>query len=309
MPAPSPSNAAATAPAAPGALIRCPQCAAGGLVRPFEREIPWLSRCPSCGLGFANPQPTDEELARIYDKHYYEQFGFLEHPGASHAGLALTKRLTYGLMLARAEKYAPEKGRLLDAGCGLGFSLVEGARRGWDVMGLDPLAGESESRSRLQPHPVCRGDLDGFRPERPFDLISLIDMIEHVRDPEKTIARALELLRPGGVLLVATNNLESGAAHRTGSRWVHFHRAHLWFFSHKTLARATENAGAKVLEVRRSWRVYNLDYVCGILARGDNFPLAQRISKWILRWIPRPLRLIPWPPLPEGMFLLARRTH
>jgi hypothetical protein len=109
------------------------------------------------------------------------------------------------------------------------------------------------------------------------------------------------------VLLLATNDIDSLASRVLGSRWPHLHRAHLWFFSRKTLATLVETLGLEVIGVRTAHRVYNLDYVASILARGTNFALARSVSKALLRTCPAPLRIQPWPPLPEGFALLARR--
>ncbi len=288
----------------------CPHCESPRLERPFPGEHPWLVRCGDCGLALASPQPDEAEWAAIYDEHYYEQFGFSDADAAARSGLALTKQRTYDWMLRQAEPHVPPTDgprRLLDAGCGLGYSLRAAAGRGWQALGLDPLAPDHpEERTSGEPE-IVRGSLDDHRPDRPYHLVSLIDAIEHVRDPVATLRRAAELLVPGGVLLLATPDVESLAARRLGPRWVHFHRAHLWYFGPRSLSTAVERAGLVPRRVRTAWRVYNLDYVCSILADNDNSPVLQRIARWILRWVPRPLRTIPWPPVPEGMVLVATR--
>ncbi len=279
-------------------------------MRPFPDRVPWLSRCQGCGLGWADPQPGEKELAEIYGDHYYEQFGFVEENGGPHKGLSLIKQATYSRILRHAEKIlGPDSGqrRLLDVGCGLGFSLEAAAKRGWEPLGLDPLASESEGRRGLHGQPIRKGTLETFRPDHPFEAVSMVDLIEHVRDPVAAIARAAEFLAPGGLLLVATNNIESWMSRVMGGRWPLLIRAHLWFLSPRTLSFAAKKAGLKVLATRTSWRTYNTDYICSILARGTNFALARAVSRWILRWVPRPLRLIPWPPIPEGMVVIARK--
>ena len=279
-------------------------------MRPFPGRVPWLARCKACGLGWADPQPGDKELAEIYSDHYYEQFGFIEENGGPHKGLSLIKQATYSRILNHTEKFldpGSKERRLLDVGCGLGFSLEAAAKRGWNPLGLDPLASESESRRGLHGQPIRKGTLETFRADHPFEAVSMVDLIEHVRDPVVAIARAAEFLTPRGLLLIATNNIESALARVMGGRWPLLIRAHLWFFSPRTLSLAAERAGLEVLAARATWRVYNADYIASILARGTNFALARAVSRWILRWIPRPLRLIPWPPIPEGMVVIARK--
>lgn len=288
----------------------CPQCGGKDFARPFPQELPAVARCTGCGLLFANPQPSDAELDHIYSEHYYEQFGLLEKSAAAKAGLSATKQATYGLMLRLAEKYAKAQNgvrRLLDVGCGLGFSLLAAAKRGWITRGLDPTSPKAAPNLHEHSKDIIEGTLDDYKPAEPYDLVSLIDVIEHVRNPVETVKTAARLLAKGGILLLATGNSASLKARLMGPRWMHFIPAHLWFFTPVTLARVVRDAGLKVETVRTAWRVYNLDYVASVLAAGENFPLAQKVCRWILRWIPLPIRLLPWPPLPEGMVLVATR--
>lgn len=291
-----------------GSRGECVLCGSRARSRPHPRKLPWLVRCHGCGLAFADPQPTDEELASIYDEHYYEQFGFVEGPGAAHEGLARTKQATFRRMLDHATPHILSRNsprRLLDVGCGLGFSLLAARDAGFEATGLDPLAPvDPEARPGRR---ILKGDLEHHRPSHAYDVVSMIDVIEHVRDPLLTLGRAHALLTDGGVLLVATNDHTSLAARLMGSRWTHYHRAHLWFFEPRTLSRAAERAGFEVVAVRRARRVYNLDYVASILARGDNFPLAQKVAEAVLAVAPAHLKERAWPPLPEGFLVVARK--
>lgn len=299
--------------AAPGVGIHrpCPACGRGAGRRLFGDALPWVVRCPGCGLTYADPQPADAELESIYDEHYYQQFGFVEagRDGAAR-GLEATKRATYDRMLAQAEPLLPppeggRRRRLLDVGCGLGFSLLAASDRGWDALGLDPLG--PEDPDHYPGRRIVRGRLETYATDEPFDLVSLVDVIEHVRDPVDTVRRAAALLRPGGVLLLATNDVGSVGARLLGPRWTHFHRAHLWFFTPESLSRMAREGGVDVRATAQAWRVYNLDYIASILARGENFALARRVAEWSLRWVPERLRALSWPPVPEGFVVLSTR--
>lgn len=269
-------------------------------------DLPWVVRCSRCELVFAHPQPTDEELGKIYDDEYYEQFGFAGR--RVPAGLVFTKQATYASLLERAEAHLPESARsLLDVGCGLGFSLLAASARGWTATGIDPLA--PADASLVPGRTMVRGTLEGAGFSERFDLVTLVDAIEHVRDPSGTIAAAKRALKPGGLLVLATNDVASLGAKLLESRWPHFHRAHLWFFTPSSLSRIAEKEGLEVVEVRTASRVYNLEYIASILARGENFPLARKVSLSLLRTTPSGLRVLPWPPVPEGFLVLLRRPR
>lgn len=310
MRVPSPPPAAALPPRDETREV-CALCGRLDAVQPHftegsrgRTELPWVVRCTRCDLVFAHPQPTDDELRAIYDDEYYEQFGFAGR--RPPAGLVFTKQATYASLLERAEAHLPANAReLLDVGCGLGFSLLAASARGWTATGIDPLA--PTDPALVPGRTMVRGTLENAGLSGRFDLVTLVDAIEHVRDPRSTIAAAKKALRPGGLLALATNDVTSLGAKLLGSRWTHFHRAHLWFFSPDTLSRVTEKEGLEIVEVRTASRVYNLEYIASILARGDNFPLARGVSRTLLRVTPSGLRVLPWPPLPEGFVVLARR--
>jgi SAM-dependent methyltransferase len=271
----------------------------------FRRALPWVVECPECGLAFADPQPSDDELGAIYDEHYYEQFGFASGPHANNGGLERMKRATYARMLAVARpEVQSSTGRLLDVGCGVGFSLLAAAEAGFEALGLDPLA-PADPAERPGRH-IARGTLETFSDERGFDVVSMIDVIEHVRDPVATLARAGALLAPGGVLLLATNDSSSFGARLLGPRWTHYHRAHLWFFTPRTLGEMAEQAGLEVVRREPARRVYNLEYLASVIARGENFALASALARLLLRITPARLSRLAFPPVPEGFVLVAR---
>ena len=267
--------------------------------------LPWVMKCTRCQLVLAHPQPSDEELASIYDDNYYEQFGFAGSRAST--GLVSTKEATFWSLLEHAEPALPAglvAPRLLDVGCGLGFSLLAASARGFVATGLDPLA--PANPATLPGRVIRRGTLEDTTLDEPFDIITMVDAIEHVRDPARTIQGARANLTKNGILVLATNDVESLGQRIMGHRWTHFHRAHLWFFSPKTLHDVVRDNGFEVLSTRHFQRTYNLDYIASILARGSNFPVARTASEAVLRTCPKGLRNQPWPPITEGFALVAR---
>ena len=161
---------------------------------------------------------------------------------------------------------------------------------------------------RFADRTLVRATLETASLDQRFDAITAVDVIEHVRDPVATVARMASLLRPGGLLMLATNDVTSPGARLLGPRWTHFHRAHLWFFNPTTLSAVVRSAGLDVLGTEPAWRVYNFEYIASILARGENFELAKHVSEWGLKRLPRAVQRLAWPPVPEGFVLIARRS-
>ena len=118
---------------------------------------------------------------------------------------------------ALAPHLPPGARRYLDIGCGYGGSLVAFARAGFEVLGIDIddlLLGFA--RANCQDHglgePALHASiLDDGLPVRlgSFDVITLLAVIEHVPDVLQTLKNALDLLAPGGILVLDIPNKDS----------------------------------------------------------------------------------------------------
>jgi 2-polyprenyl-3-methyl-5-hydroxy-6-metoxy-1,4-benzoquinol methylase len=283
----------------------CIVCGARDHYERYPTTIPWLRRCGNCGLAFASPQPSDEEMARLYAPEYYEGFGYAVSDEWSYRDM---KQACANSMLARAEAYFPP-GRLLDVGSALGDLLAVPKGRGWEVWGVERNRFAVDHTAELVPEAdVFSGPLEEYEGVRDwYDLVTCRDVIEHLRRPDFSLRQLHGLLRPGGGLVVTTPDLGGLHARLCGRAWVHYHPDHLWYFRRTTLCSLARPAGFEVLLCGRAYKVFNLRYVLEILSRLSGSALVRRVAALGLRWLPgRGLRAL-LPPIPEGLLLVARK--
>lgn len=140
------------------------------------------------------------------------------------------------------------KGRLLDFGCAYGHLGHVAAQEGWDVVVAD-VAYEAVRRAV---HDYGLAGFVGDLSKPPlktgaFDLVTLYDVIEHVREP-KSIIRSLGALLSGrGILHVTTPDVDSVSARLMGRRWYHYKpQEHLLYFGRRTLRHLLEGCGMRV---------------------------------------------------------------
>jgi SAM-dependent methyltransferase len=126
------------------------------------------------------------EYAEIQDRHWW----------------FVGRRRLIGEVLAAGLPAAANGRRVLDIGCGTGTMLGE-LRRFGDVHGVDaePAAVEychSHGEGQVQ----LASGVEVPHPDDAFDLVTLLDVIEHVDDDQTLLAEARRVLRPGGSLFV-----------------------------------------------------------------------------------------------------------
>jgi 2-polyprenyl-6-hydroxyphenyl methylase/3-demethylubiquinone-9 3-methyltransferase len=118
------------------------------------------------------------------------------------------------LRLEWIARHAPLEGRdALDVGCGGGILAEAMARRGARVTGIDladkPLKVAQlhllESRLEVR-YELASAEDYALRHAGGFDLLSCMEMLEHVPDPASAVAACAQLLRPGGRAIFSTIN-------------------------------------------------------------------------------------------------------
>jgi 2-polyprenyl-3-methyl-5-hydroxy-6-metoxy-1,4-benzoquinol methylase len=201
-----------------------------------------LGRCANCGYAFI--EDPVEDLAAIYSMDYYRGDGAdplvdyvfeLDHPDAT-----IRNYEWRGVHRAVATHRPLEAAtRWLDFGCGNGGLVRYLARHaGCSVVGWDEGAIVDVARSRdipiLEDH-----ELDGAGP---FDVITAIEVLEHVSDPHATFARISRLLRPGGLFFYTTGNLRPYAARLPAWSYV-VPELHISFYEPRTMERLIRDAG------------------------------------------------------------------
>ncbi len=299
---PTREDVASGVPLAESAATVCPVCGTSELRRPWPRRLPWLAECVACGVRRCDPAPGDAELAAVYGTDCFERFSA---NGAARDAYHTMQQERAARVLETAERLFP-KGRLLDVGCGLGDLLIVGRRRGWTVAGLDRGAEAVATARRRSSATVLEQPLEaGGLPEGEYDLVTCLDVFEHLLDPDDALRRMRALVKPGGGLLLATVNVRSVAARLLGTQWWHYHRDHAWYFHAPALRTLAARAGWEVLECGTSWKAFHLEYIQRVLDTGRAGSFSAVPVRGLSRWLPVRLqraRVM----LPEGLLLVAR---
>jgi SAM-dependent methyltransferase len=192
-------------------------------------------------------------------------------------------------------------GDLLDVGSHCGFFLRRARERGWRTTGVEP-SPVSASLAREQfALDVKVGSLEQARfPSCSFDVVTLIDVLEHVGNPRPLLAEVARVLRSGGLLFVKVPNVRyTLAKHRILGRIpgaledTFDAREHLVHYSARTLAHMVARAGF-ALEVVT---------VPSPIQSGGRLRRRLRVTGWaVARYLPGGIHL----PLAPDVLAVAR---
>jgi 2-polyprenyl-3-methyl-5-hydroxy-6-metoxy-1,4-benzoquinol methylase len=177
-------------------------------------------------------------------KEYFVQYPIKHSKGSSHH---------------LVQKLVGSNQDILQVGCAGGLLAKELQKNGNRVTGIDS---EAEAPSPEAFERYISADLDeGIRPAldqlagKKFDRVLLLDVLEHLRDPERLLRQCRETLAPHGQLMVSVPNVANLSVRATllfgnfdyKSRGI-LDRTHLRFFTRKTARRMLEESGYEILE-------------------------------------------------------------
>lgn len=211
-----------------------------------------LVKCAVCGLVYVNPTPRRAHLTAMYQAGWYYEalLETLKRP-------EFARRARQRLQVIQAE-YG-KKGTLLDVGCSVGLFLREASDCGWQVHGIDVSRRMVEHARDSLGLDARAGTLEesGFQPHS-FDVVTFFDSLEHMPSPASALKKARQLLKPGGLLLATTPNIDGLLPRWTYTVlckpfgvWEHpTPPDHLYEFSVGTITKLLEYAGFEVSQVR-----------------------------------------------------------
>jgi SAM-dependent methyltransferase len=141
--------------------------------------------------------------------------------------------------------------RWLDVGCGAGTLMRAARGRGWEVVGTE-VAERAAAAVEADGFDVRLGELDQLDlPEAGFDVVSMVEVLEHVEDIDGFLNAGAEKLRPGGVLYLTTPHARGISSRLLGASWsIVCPPEHLQLFSVAGLREVIHRTGFAVRRVR-----------------------------------------------------------
>jgi SAM-dependent methyltransferase len=249
------------------ATVACHVCSSMDNVTHLEARGFRIAECRNCGLWFVNPQPTVEELKQFYATY---DSGDLWREMEERFNRSIRK-----VILRRKRS-----GTILDVGCGSGNFLRCMKEKGFSTFGIEPsVTGSGYARDAHQVD-IYHGMIEDYltlNSGRQFDVITLLNVLEHLTSPVQTLLQLSQVLAPDGVLAVVVpdarfHDIAGRVRKLFGARdpyWIEYDPFlsgfrvpdHLCSFQPRTIASLLRRCGFRVVNIENAPVIFNASFL------------------------------------------------
>lgn len=239
--------------------------------RAWQNQYEKLAKCKNCGFIRAKDKYFKIKPAKLYNLNYFSGIDYENYRDEKWALIANFKD-----RLKRVRKFK-NTGKLLEIGCAFGYFLAL-SQKYFDTTGvdLDPnvtkIARVSSPKSKILTGEFLKHKFMG----ESFDIVCMFDVIEHLKNPDKYLAKIRRVLKPNGLIIIETGDIEAVLPSIQKSKWrLIAPPMHLSYFSKNSLRKLLEKQGFKVIQETHVPFYRSLNQIVYRLVR------SKRLSKLI----------------------------
>ncbi|MFC5412316.1 class I SAM-dependent methyltransferase [Larkinella bovis] len=236
-----------------------------------------IQNCGKCGLKATNPRPVEGEIGRFYQSDDY-----ISHSDTRKGIISqlyhTVRTITVRQKVKLITDLSPQKGQLLDIGCGSGYFLSASQQAGWKIMGTEPDTNtrrQAAERTYIQ----LKRSIFELDDTRKFDVITLWHVLEHIHELQETLdwIRAHTLSK--GHVVIAVPNYHSWDAKHYKQFWAAYDvPRHLYHFSPGTMRTLLSRYGFEI--VRQKPMLFDAFYVNMLSTKNRDGKPAYLESFW-----------------------------
>lgn len=251
--------------------------------------------CSKCKLIIRNPKLSSPAI--LESREYYfnnkllsgrddKLFGY-----SNYIDEKSNKFEDYDRILSVITKITPDSTNcdiknFLDYGCGLGYFMEHMGHRGYNSFGVEK---NRFAQSFLKEHfpeenVFCQNSFPNTK--HLFELVSLVDVIEHLSSPHSVLNDLNKIMHDNGTLVVITTNTKSIVSRFMGKKLedVNRYTEHIHLFSSSNLKLLLEKSGFEVLHTQSWGHVFNFSNLAARISR--MIPIASPLFKLLFKLMP-----------------------
>lgn len=216
----------------------------------FSENGVTLGQCPTCDLLSIDDIPApDRRMTEMEAGHYAGTQEIVEADKQNASERIMTDRFQAYVDLAGRHVSG---GRWLDIGCGAGLLIQLAQQAGFSGEGIELSADRRAIAAAQTGVPVHGSPVEDVAfPDDSFDVVSMINVFSHLISPTRTFAELARILRPGGVVVMATGEMTAGAEKGDMLHWNL--GDHLYFLGDHTMQQYADRLGLELLHHDRRW--------------------------------------------------------
>ena len=251
-----------------------------------------IRQCNSCGFQWKSPQLPYETYLDCYEASSNADW-FIDEAAIE------SRRLKEKIEIMKA---IVSGSRVLDIGCWFGQFLARW-NSDWQKFAIEP-NGTARKHCADAGITIIGNRIEDMRnTQASFDIICLMDVLEHLPNPSDQLELVVERLRPGGGLVIETGDTDCLLAKVMGADW-HYYGAggHISFYSQRPLRALLERHGLTIHTLKRlphmvrsrrhvvnqwyqalrfKWPVIRPRHTVRTLMRELSFPRKEGTSPWL----------------------------
>ena len=183
-------------------------------------------------------------------------------------------------------------GSCLEIGCFPGRYLALFGKRGFTLNGVDltpktdPEMKDWLTKNGYSVGQIVKADFFKWEPKEKFDVVYSNGFLEHFEEWESVLKRHIELVKPGGLLLISAPNFR-GSFQKFLHRWVDQKNLDMHYLPSMDPDKWQQLLLKEDFEIRFSGYFYGFDFWVGVQDRN----LFQKLAFWGLRTLIPALRL------------------
>ena len=268
----------------------CGLCASTSAGQHYDLGEHKILRCATCSLMWLSPMPDEEALQEVYGDQYFSNQKFFANTNEGIFGYhdyiseRFNRQVSYRAMVKRITGLleGDHESSLLDIGCGLGYLMDCAHDQGFRVEGVEFNPEAAAQLRRKFVFPVHVGDILTYDGQQ-HDVITMLDVIEHLTDPIEAVRRIRRNLKDRGLLVLTTMDCDSPMSRLLGTRLEDFRRVreHLYFFTRKSISRLLHDEGFDVISIRYHGHTFRLDFLAQRVALVS--PILGRICSSLVK--------------------------
>ncbi len=230
--------------------VACNLCKKNDYIPYLKKDNFSIVKCQNCGLIYVNPRPVEAELYKIYDDLYFtgeRRYGIEDYFGRGKK--TAQKRANETIRIIKQYK---KQGNILDVGCAGGIFLNVAIENNFNAYGIEVSKyavknAEEKLKSKIE---LATLEHCTFK-NKFFDVITLLDVIEHFSNPYSSLQRVNNLLKDDGIILIYTPNINSLPFYIIKEGWgIIAPEHHIYYFSPITIGMLLDKTG---FSIKKMW--------------------------------------------------------